>query len=286
MGHDVGELGVDVAQAAFQAVEEGLELFRQTHEKNASKNARNPKKSRATARRIVLAYTETPCLSSRVEQTPPVPATFDALPVFPLSGTVLFPNTVLPLHIFEPRYRDMVSDALASDRLIAVVLAKGSTEPGDSPDVHEVAGCGRIIHHEKLPDGRYNILVQGLARVRLITELPLQRHYRRFTARVIARPDENDMSEAKSELAKLQSCVLSLRTLVAERDQPLLEVLRSTSDPIDLSDILAASVISTPALQQQVLETVRFKQRLAVLIDALADVMLQISEPSAEQTLN
>lgn len=235
----------------------------------------------------MLAYAEAPCLSRRVETAaPPVPSFFDALPVFPLSGTVLFPNTVLPLHIFEPRYRDMVTDALAGDRLIAVVLAKGSTEPGESPDLYDVAGCGRIIHHEKLPDGRYNILVQGLARVRLTTELPQTALYRRFSATTIERPDEKALNDAKHELAKLQSCVLSLRTLVAERDAPLLEVLRSTSDPIDLADILAASVISTPTLQQQILETARFKMRLAVLIDALADVMLQISEPSSEQALN
>lgn len=221
-----------------------------------------------------------------VETPPPVPSSFDALPVFPLTGTVLFPNTVLPLHIFEPRYRDMVSDALAGDKMIAVCLAKSSTEVGETPELYDVAGCGRIIHHEKLPDGRYNILLQGLARVRLDSELPLNRLYRQFTATTIDRPDDAMLSDARHELAKLQSCVLSLRTLVAERDAPLLEVLRSTSDPIDLADILAASVISTPALQQQVLETVRFKSRLAVLIDALTDVMLQISEPSAEQTLN
>lgn len=215
-----------------------------------------------------------------------IPSSFDALPVFPLSGTVLFPNTVLPLHIFEPRYRAMVADALAGDRLIAVVLAKGSTEPGESPDIYNVAGCGRIIHHEELPDGRYNILVQGLARVVLTEEQPLAGLYRRFAARTIDRPNEADLAEAKHELAKLQSCVLSLRTLVAERDAPLLEVLRSTSDPIDLADILAASVIATPALQQQVLETARFRQRLAFLIDALADVMLQMSEPVPEQALN
>ena len=221
-----------------------------------------------------------------METQPPLPSSFDALPVFPLSGTVLFPNTVLPLHIFEPRYRAMVADALEGDRLIAVVLAKGSTEPGESPEIYDVAGCGRIIHHEELPDGRYNILVQGLARVVLTEEQPLARLYRRFAARTIERPTDKELSDAKHELAKLQSCVLSLRTLVAERDAPLLEVLRSTSDPIDLADILAASVISTPNLQQQVLETVRFRERLAFLIDALADVMLQMSEPMPEQALN
>jgi uncharacterized protein len=217
---------------------------------------------------------------------PPAQTHFDSLPAFPLSGTVLFPGTVLPLHIFEPRYRELVADVLAGDRMMAVVLALGSTEPDASPEVATVAGCGRIIHAERLADGRYNILVQGQHRVRLTDELPRERRYRRFQAEVIPRPDERMIGEAKSELAKLQSCVLSLRTLVAETDQPLLEVLRSTADPIDLSDILAASLVSTPQMQQQILACERLRDRLSLLIDALAEVMLRLGEPSSAQVLN
>lgn len=207
---------------------------------------------------------------------------FEALPVFPLPSTVFFPGTVLPLHVFEPRYRDMVSDALASDRRLAVALAKGPTDPPAMPAVHDIAGCGEIIHAEKLADGRYNILLQGQHRVRLLEELPRDKLYRRFRAEVIARPGEDALSEAWSELAKFQSCVLSLQTVIAERDATLLEVLRATADPIELSDILSASLIPNLDVQQRLLEALVLRERIAMLVEALAEVMLQFAVPDQD----
>lgn len=199
--------------------------------------------------------------------------------MFPLPSTVLFPGTVLPLHVFEPRYRDMVSDALAGDGSMAIVLERTGVDERGLPLVHTVAGGGRIIHAERLADGRFNILLQGLSRVRLLDELPLDRRYRRFRADVIAAPTEPELKEAHAELAKLQSCVLALRSVVAERDAPMLEVLRSTSDPLELADILAASMISSPAVQQELLASINLRTRLAQLVDALADAMVRMGEP-------
>ncbi|MEO0812671.1 MAG: LON peptidase substrate-binding domain-containing protein [Myxococcota bacterium] len=212
----------------------------------------------------------------------------ERLPTFPLPTTVLFPGTVLPLHIFEPRYRQMVEDALEEDGLMAVALVRPGFDLSGAPPIHDVAGCGRIIHSEKLDDGRYNILVQGIERVQLVEEVSGDRLYREFRARVIPRPNDEMLRAAEGELAKLQSCVLSLRTLIGEQDAPLIEVLRSTSDPLELADILAASLISDSELQQQVLAARDVSKRLSTLIDVLAEVMLQVgsSQTTERSELN
>lgn len=119
---------------------------------------------------------------------PPLP---DVLPVFPLPGLVLFPGTQLPLHIFEPRYREMLEAALSSDRLIVMALLKPGWEEQyyGAPSLFEVACVARVVAAQKLPDGRSNITVTGVARVRLKEELP-GLAYRRV--RVQELPDGRD----------------------------------------------------------------------------------------------
>ena len=93
--------------------------------------------------------------------------------LFPLPGVVLFPHAVLPLHIFEPRYRRMTEDALAGDRLVTIVQARPHADPYGLavPPIEEVGCLGKILIHERLPDGRFNFLLLGCRRVRLIREL-------------------------------------------------------------------------------------------------------------------
>ncbi len=214
-------------------------------------------------------------------------ATLSHLPVFPLPRAVLFPGTVLPLHVFEPRYREMVADALAGDRTLAVVMLKDeAAEAERAAPIHEVACVGRIIHADKLDGGRYNILLQGMHRVRLLEELPLERSYRRFRSEIIPRPSEPELARASRELARMQSCVLSLRSSVAESDEQLVEVLRSTPDPVQLADILAAAVVSDSALQQALLAEPDIQARLRRLIDALAEVMARSPAPLRATQMN
>src|SRR5579862_5390507 len=96
----------------------------------------------------------------------------DLLPLFPLDNVVLFPNVFLPLHIFEPRYREMVADAVASDRLIGMVLLRPGWEADyeGRPPVYPTGCSGLITHVERLDDGRYNIVLRGLERFRVIEE--------------------------------------------------------------------------------------------------------------------
>ena len=98
-----------------------------------------------------------------------LPAT---LPIFPLPNVVLFPNVFLPLHIFEPRYRQMVTDALAGERMIGMILLQpGYEEDYDgAPPVYDVGCAGLITHVERLGDGRFNIVLRGFERFRLLGE--------------------------------------------------------------------------------------------------------------------
>lgn len=104
----------------------------------------------------------------------------DLLPLFPLPTVVLFPNVFLPLHIFEPRYREMVADAIASDRLVGMVLLRPGWEHDyeGRPPVYEIGCSGLITHFERLPDGRYNIILRGVERFRIAQE-EHERSYRR-----------------------------------------------------------------------------------------------------------
>jgi hypothetical protein len=97
------------------------------------------------------------------------------LPVFPLAGAMLFPRAQLPLHIFEPRYRDMVRDALASDGLIAMIQPRDDEIP---PGLFDVGCIGRIASSEELEDGRFNIVLDGLSRFRTVREAEVETAYR------------------------------------------------------------------------------------------------------------
>ncbi len=95
------------------------------------------------------------------------------VPVFPLPNVILFPGMFLPLHIFEPRYREMTADALKGERLIAMALLQPGWEDQyeGRPPIRPIMGMGKIVEHETLKDGRYNLVLLGLVRVRLIQEV-------------------------------------------------------------------------------------------------------------------
>src|SRR5260370_32604395 len=95
------------------------------------------------------------------------------IPLFPLPGVVLLPGTLLPLHIFEPRYRAMVADALAGDRTIGMAMLKRGWEESDAdPPIRLVGGAGEIVESERLEDGRYNILLEGPFRYPVLGTTP------------------------------------------------------------------------------------------------------------------
>lgn len=88
-------------------------------------------------------------------------------PIFPLSNVVFFPETFLPLHVFEPRYRRMVDEVLEAERMIAMVLAREERPPGAPPAIHRLGSVGRVEVAEPLEGGRWRIVLKGIARVEL-----------------------------------------------------------------------------------------------------------------------
>ncbi|MFD1787384.1 LON peptidase substrate-binding domain-containing protein [Sphingomonas floccifaciens] len=105
------------------------------------------------------------------------------LSIFPLPGAILFPRMHLPLHIFEPRYRAMVGDSLARDRRIGMIQPRGAPlVHGDPPPLFDIGCVGKIADVEALDDGRYNIVLEGLARFRIVRELNVTTSFRQVEA--------------------------------------------------------------------------------------------------------
>jgi Lon protease-like protein len=141
-----------------------------------------------------------------------LPAT---IPIFPLDKVVLFPNVFLPLHIFEPRYRAMVSDALAGDRIIGMVLLRPGFEADyeGRPPVYDIGCAGVITHSEKLSDGRFNIVLRGLEKFRIRDE-DASRPYR--LAQVDPMPETPDAAE-REQLRRQRQRLEALLAAAVER---------------------------------------------------------------------
>jgi Lon protease-like protein len=210
------------------------------------------------------------------------------LPIFPLPGTVFFPNTLLPLHVFEPRYRQMTEHALDGHQHIALVLALPRLEPGllpsPVPQVARVAGAGRIIHHERLPDGRFHILLQGVARVELHAELPMgDRLYRRVRAQLWqgaeggngAPQSDPDVEACARELQTLRNCYARLTDALPGCRETLGDLPLRLDAPGVIGDVVCAAVLEDIALRQQALEETDVRRRLSLANEALATLLLK-----------
>ncbi len=160
--------------------------------------------------------------------------------MFPLGRVFLFPHQVLPLHVFEPRYRAMVSDLLdAPGRLVIATVRDGEPEgPEHVPKVLPVAGLGEIMRHERLPDGRFMIWVLGLARVR-IDEVAGDRPYRQVRCVPFA---EIPVPDAES-----RSLVRALREATAERLRQVLPLPDSAPAGF-LADLLLQTLRAPPTV--------------------------------------
>lgn len=116
------------------------------------------------------------------------------LPIFPLTGAVLFPGMQLPLHIFEPRYRAMVGDALIRDRLIAMIQPQ---RPMEGAPLYRVGCVGRIGEIQAMDDGRYNLILEGTARFRLVRELEVATAYRQVEADIYDEAEDETLTHAQ-----------------------------------------------------------------------------------------
>jgi Lon protease-like protein len=192
--------------------------------------------------------------------------------LFPLPNLVMFPHVVQPLHVFEPRYRQMMADALSDDRLMAMVLLHPGWEENyhKHPPIHPTACIGSIFKEERLSDGRYNLLLHGLSRVRIVEELCCGKLYR--TARVELLVDEGvpGAAQEKSLRRQLEQRVsqwFKSQSLALKQMRKLLE------SPLPLGalcDIFGFALPLELELKQSMLEEVHVGRRAQLLLDQLA----------------
>lgn len=193
------------------------------------------------------------------------------IPIFPLPNVVLFPNVFLPLHIFEPRYREMVADTLDGDRMIGMALLRPGWESDyeGRPAVFPIGCAGLITHHERLPDGRYNIILRGLQKFR-IREEEGGRSYRVAHIEKIDEPgDVVDVGEIRAARRKLEALLVPQPS--GRGHDP--KVPPSMSDE-DLINALAQYMELEPLEKQALLERDGLLARCRSLIELLEIKML------------
>ncbi len=187
------------------------------------------------------------------------------IPIFPLPNVVLFPSVFLPLHIFEPRYRQMLSDALQGDRIIGMVLIKRpQPDPVEPPSIYPVGCAGLISHAETLSDGRSNIILRGLQRFRVGWE-EHDRSYRRAhiepLTEIATDAIRHDVRTARSKLETL----LRGRLATAGGDA----MVPGDMNDGDLINTLAQYLDLDPVEKQALLERDDIAQRSLALIELI-----------------
>jgi len=214
----------------------------------------------------------------------------DLLPLFPLPNVVLFPNVFLPLHIFEPRYRDMIADAEAGDRMIGMVLLRPGWEREyeGRPPVYRTGCSGVMTHVERLPDGRYEIVLRGIERFRIVNEHD-GRTYRRAAVETLVEP-----ALTLDARAALRNCRAKLESLLApgtERAGDFREshgasvqsrgeaAIPSAMTDEDLVNALAQYLDLEPLEKQALLEQASLRARAEALVELLEMKILAARTP-------
>lgn len=192
-------------------------------------------------------------------------------PLFPLPNVVLFPHALLPLQIFEPRYRQMTADALEGERLIAMGLMRSGWEQlpsGAVPPIHRMVGLGKIIAHEKLDDGRYYLVLRGVARARVVSERQVDLPYRIGQLELCT-----DLADAASTIdrqSRAEELVALFGKLFPKVNLQQLFLHTVTDLPLStVCDILLGSLPMAPELLQQYLDELNVDVRSQMLCELL-----------------
>ncbi|HYC00802.1 MAG TPA: LON peptidase substrate-binding domain-containing protein [Candidatus Limnocylindrales bacterium] len=179
------------------------------------------------------------------------------IPIFPLSEVVLFPDTMLPLHIFEPRYRKMLADALDGDRVIGMVLIKDPD--ADPPAVYPVGCAGTIIEHKPFADGRSMIVLQGTVKFRIRRELDADEPYRVVQAQALYEgPPPMDLVRSWRE--ELRQNLIDL-VKASSGEEEMIHRLFEKLDLMAMTNSLCASLPLDVLEKQSLLECATIEQR-------------------------
>jgi len=185
------------------------------------------------------------------------------LPMFPLPGVVLLPHALLPLHIFEERYRAMTRDVLKGPRFLAVsLIAPGEPETAERPAVARVAGVGEVMMVHELADGRFNLVLRGRARIRIDEEFATVQPYREIAATMLPDLPARDGAELRDAEQSLRALVGQLADAIPDGGEILRQVVAAQDTPAELVDVLTAQLVSDPTLRQRLLETREVERRI------------------------
>ena len=192
--------------------------------------------------------------------------------LFPLPNLVMFPHVVQQLRIFEPRYVEMLEDSIKTDRLIATALLLPGWEDGydKRPPIDPVVCLGRVMTHSPTGDGQYNILLGGISRAEIVTELPTKRSYREAEVTILRDVPPEPQDAASGELhSELVHCFRKLIPNDAPPQKQLDEILQQEEHLGTLTDLISYSLPLDLALQQSLLAEVNVIQRTRLLLDQL-----------------
>lgn len=212
------------------------------------------------------------------------------IPLFPLDGVTLLPQQILPLHIFEPRYRQMVAHALDGAGQIAMAVFAGKAwkeQYHGRPRLRRAVCLGQIAQHEKLPDDRYNILLQGVCRARIVKELPAAEQEEKLYREALLEPvgvdnDETLLNNVRSRLDAMLAEGPLNRIRVAE---PILEYLRNPEIPTSaVMEIISFTILTDNIMDKdqryQLLAEADAGARARIIVEQLADIRQLIERAS------
>ncbi|WP_420479077.1 LON peptidase substrate-binding domain-containing protein [Brevundimonas sp. FT23028] len=185
------------------------------------------------------------------------------IPVFPLSGILLLPRGQLPLNIFEPRYLNMIDDAMAGDRIIGMIQPSGG--PTRLPGLSPIGCAGRITSFNETSDGRYLISLTGIARFRVAAELPVQTPYRQVRAAFDAWADDLVAPPAGEGGLDRDGLLDALKAYLETRGLDIDWDTAETAPPEALVNSLAMALPFEPTEKQALLEASDLDSRAAVL---------------------
>lgn len=212
---------------------------------------------------------------------------FVDIPIFPLPNVTFFPQTLLPLHVFEPRYRKMTANCLAGDRLMGVTLLKEGWQKDyfGRPPICKTFGVGKIVDYEQLADGRYNIMLEGLFRARLVEEYPTKQ-YRTARAQVIQDPAIDGCRAQVSQMMKeLQMLTSRVSTLMPSMREAIQGALGAHPHPLIIANQIAAALVLDAYDRQSILEQDEPLRRLQLILIQLRALTGQLENKVREEMI-
>jgi len=204
------------------------------------------------------------------------------VPLFPLSSVVFFPNTLLPLHIFEPRYKEMVNSAINDEKIIGMALFKPGWESDyyGNPEVFDIVGMGRIVSSEVLEDGKINIVLYGLKRARIL-EIVKDLPYRQVRVSIMENENDKNNETFRSTIEEL----INKWNLYLDDKQKSHRINVNTKLPLEyLTDVLGSLIFPNIFDKQQLLEEPNVQKRAEIIINDLQTRLQMISITSQKRS--